>query len=83
MIKTRKIANPRTQESKNFLGNIKAILHLWYIEGRKPWEIGKLFCIRPEKINHLIRLFVENAEERSQKYQLQAQEKSLWLESKV
>mgnify|MGYP006910980714 FL=1 len=63
LVKMRKIASPRTKESKNFLGNVKAILHMLYVEGRKPWEIGKVFCIRPEKIKHLIHQYVESAEE--------------------
>ena len=62
-LKVKKIANPRTQESKNFLGNVRAILHMRFIEKRKPREIGKLFCIRPEKINHLIHQYVVNAED--------------------
>ena len=58
------IAKPRTQEARNFLGNLREILYLRYVEKVKPKQIGKMFCIRPEKINGLISHYVVNVEEK-------------------
>ena len=58
------IATPRTQEAWNFLGNLWEILHLRYNEKLKPKQIGKMFCIRPEKLNSLVSQYVIGIEER-------------------
>ena len=46
------------------MGNVREILHLRYEEKVKPKQIGKMFSIRPEKINALIKQYVIGAEER-------------------
>ena len=61
------IANPRTKESRNFLGNIREILHMRFVEKIKPQQIGKCFHIRPEKINSLVKQFVIGIEDRFEK----------------
>jgi hypothetical protein len=63
-VKEPPIAKPRTQESKNFLANVREILHLWYEEKLKPKQIGRMFCIWPEKLNALVTHYVVNIEEK-------------------
>ena len=49
------------------------------IEWRKPKEIGRIFCIRPEKINALIKQFVLNAEDWALRNEICAQERQILI----
>ena len=77
------VAKPRTQEAWNFIGNVREILHLRYVEKVKPKEIGWKFCIWPEKINALVKQYVIGAEERYWEWEANALKKTSMLEFRI